>query len=70
VPNGTELRDRDLPFREDLEQHGLELFIHFVDLVNQQCARALIQKSAKQRALDEKIERVQTRAIDSQSVPI
>ena len=58
--DGSQLRDRDLPFGEDLQQQRFESLIHLVDLVDQQYTRLLVEQGSKQRALNEEIQGMQT----------
>ena len=54
--HGAELGNRDLEFREQLEQESLELLVGAIDLVDQQDGRTRAQRvdRLEQRPLDEK----------------
>jgi len=55
--HGPKSRDRELPFREDIEQHRFELLVHFVHLVDQQDARLrYVLKCAHDWSLHEKVQ--------------
>ena len=51
--DGADLGDGDLPFGEDLEEKGLELFVRTVDLVDQQHRRRLLRDRLQQRPAQE-----------------
>ena len=58
--NGAELRDRDLEFRQQLEQVAFELLIGAIDLVDQQHRRARARR----------IDRLQQRPLDQEGVAV
>ena len=55
-PHRAELGNRDLEFREQLEEESFELLVGAIDLVDQQDGRTRAQRvdRLKQRPLDEK----------------
>ena len=55
-PHGAELGNRDLEFREQLEQEPFELLVGAIDFVDQQDGRTRAQRidRLQQRPLDEK----------------
>jgi len=55
--NGTKPRDRELPFREDFEEHRFELLVHLVHLVDQKDARfRRVLQRAHDWALNEEVQ--------------
>ena len=59
VLHRPQLGNGDLPLREHLEQHRLELFADLVHFIDQQHARlVLVLERAHERPLDEEIQRV------------
>jgi len=59
VRDGAELRDGNLPVRQDLEEHRFKLLVCLVHFVDEQNALPrLILKCSHQRALHKKIQRV------------
>ena len=57
--HGSQLGDRDLEVREELEQERLELVIGAVDLVDQQDDRSLVEQRLEQRAAQQEALRVE-----------